>query len=179
MIVLESNPDKILDYKKRTEEFLKENPDCEGHIRVPNHLHDMFRPYGDWVNDFTENDKEELRVVEDDLTSFDGFYITADHNDHYRIKYFTDYDTEDHLYHYGVCDNASQIIHQIETPENSIVLMTPVFQENEPEWGGWRWHKWGKYIGVQDPQCEYIHDEENVRMVYCYSVVTLKKSNER
>lgn len=41
--------------------------------------------------------------------------------------------------------------------------------EQYPE-GGWRWHKWGPYIGVQNPQCEYLYDEKNIDVVYTYHI---------
>ena len=32
--------------------------------------------------------------------------------------------------------------------------------EKEPGEGGWRWHKWGPYIGKHDVQHEYLADED-------------------
>jgi hypothetical protein len=41
--------------------------------------------------------------------------------------------------------------------------------------GGWRWHKWGPYIGTQEPKCEYIHDEPEIEEVFTYHVYELKQ----
>lgn len=32
--------------------------------------------------------------------------------------------------------------------------------ENRGRGGGWRWHKWGEYVGEGDPRREYLDDEE-------------------
>ena len=38
------------------------------------------------------------------------------------------------------------------------LFFTKIHQE--PGEGGWRWHKWGPYIGKHDIQCEYLADED-------------------
>lgn len=68
---------------------------------------------------------------------------------------------------YGVADTIEQIKEyyreEIVDRENNYVLaLTPVWQEreNKGKGGGWRWHKWGEYIGKLNPKCEYLDDEE-------------------
>lgn len=68
---------------------------------------------------------------------------------------------------YGVADNVEQIKEyykeEIEDPDKKyIIAITPVWQEkeNKGKGGGWRWHKWGEYIGKLKPQCEYLDDED-------------------
>lgn len=85
---------------------------------------------------------------------------------------------------YGVADNVEQIktyfnkyINNL--TEKYIISITPVFQhkENKGEWGGWRWHKWGEYIGTLNPQCEYLDDEEfgeNFQYVLCFNIYKVK-----
>jgi hypothetical protein len=42
---------------------------------------------------------------------------------------------------------------------------------NRGRGGGWRWHKWGTYIGDGDPQWEYLDDEEGFDDgVYTFSI---------
>jgi len=82
---------------------------------------------------------------------------------------------------YGVADNIDQIINlyapQIMDPDKRyIITLTPVFQDksNRGKGGGWRWHKWGEYIGTLQPQCEYLDDEdftEDFKYVLCYSLM--------
>lgn len=80
-----------------------------------------------------------------------------------RYKIFPDYGKTT----YGVADNIEQIkeyykeeIADIE--KKYVIALTPVWQDktNKGKGGGWRWHKWGKYIGTLNPQCEYLDDED-------------------
>ena len=85
---------------------------------------------------------------------------------------------------YGVADNVEQIKTYFNTyinnlTEKYIISITPVFQhkENKEECGGWRWHKWGEYIGTLNPQCEYLDDEEfgeNFQYVLCFNIYKVK-----
>jgi len=92
------------------------------------------------------------------------------------------YDTYDEvLYGYGVCDNAQQVIDKFEL--NSLekqytVILTPIFKEKEPPADGWRWNKWGEYIGIQKPTAEYIYDESEIDMVFVYSVYQWEDKSE-
>jgi hypothetical protein len=73
---------------------------------------------------------------------------------------------------YGVCDNYEQVLEAypsiVESDEEFILTLTPVRKADQPESGGWRWHKWGPYIGTQERTCEYLYDEPNVDLVYTY-----------
>lgn len=65
---------------------------------------------------------------------------------------------------YGVADTIEQIKEyykeEIEDKENKYFIhLTPVFQEKGIR-GGWRWHKWGEYIGELNPQYEYLNNED-------------------
>ena len=79
---------------------------------------------------------------------------------------------------YGVSDNIQQVLNRfkdkIEDPNNKYVItFTPVSSEEQPDKGGWRWHKWGEYIGTQNPEFEYLADEESIELIYCYHVYKL------
>lgn len=75
---------------------------------------------------------------------------------------------------YGVCDSVEQLLTACPELEAAgrefVVTVTPIRKVDEPADGGWRWHKWGKYIGTQNPQCEYIHDEPNIDGVLCFHI---------
>ena len=85
---------------------------------------------------------------------------------------------------YGVADNIEQIKEyykeEIEDPDRKFFIrITPVWQdkENKGNGGGWRWHKWGKYIGILSPQCEYLDDEdfgEDFEYVLTYTIQLVK-----
>lgn len=85
------------------------------------------------------------------------------------------------LHEYGVADNAEQVLAHYkfleEDKENTyFVSLTPVFREHQPADGGWRWHKWGQYIGCQKREgYEYLYDEKNIEYVLVYHVYRFKK----
>jgi hypothetical protein len=91
------------------------------------------------------------------------------------------YDPENQLSigEYGVCDNIQQILEQCPELENDldrqfVITVTPVLKKNQSNRGGWRWHKWGEYIGNKVPQCEYLFDEPEIDGVLVYHIYTKK-----
>lgn len=52
---------------------------------------------------------------------------------------------------YGVCDNYMQILDQcpeLQDPNRIfLITLTPIKKEKQSPKYGWRWHKWGEYIG--------------------------------
>lgn len=75
----------------------------------------------------------------------------------------------------GVCDNYEQVIAhhpEVNDPETKYVItLTPVIKADQSAYGGWRWHKWGEYIGVHTPQHEYLYNEDDtIQVVYCYHI---------
>ena len=91
-----------------------------------------------------------------------------------RLSMFGDADHTEH----GVCDNVSQILakwpHLMHSSQRHFITLTPIRKEEQPEFGGWRWHKWGPYIGDHEPQYEYLYDEEGIEVVYVFRIYTLK-----
>jgi len=75
---------------------------------------------------------------------------------------------------YGVCDDVEQLLKacpELEAPGREfVVTVTVIRKADEPAEGGWRWHKWGEYIGTQNPQCQYIHDEPKIEGVLCFHI---------
>ena len=75
---------------------------------------------------------------------------------------------------YGVCDDYRQVLGQCPeleaTGREFAITVTPVVKANQAESGGWRWHKWGPYIGTQTPTTEYLYDEPEIEKVYCYHI---------
>lgn len=85
---------------------------------------------------------------------------------------------------YGVSDNIDQIKEYYKdwiTKSDWVISVTPVFQhkENKGKGGGWRWHKWGPYIGKLNPQYEYLDDEDFGEdfcgYILCYHLYPVKK----
>lgn len=75
---------------------------------------------------------------------------------------------------YGVADNYAQIIEKFPeiTAEGTKYVIT--YQrlnkdEQSPD-GGWRWTKWGEYIGDQDPQHDYLYWEPEIESIIVFNV---------
>jgi hypothetical protein len=80
-----------------------------------------------------------------------------------RYKIFPNYEKIT----YGVADNIEQIKEYYkeevaDTEKKYCLVLTPVWQKKEKKGkgGGWRWHKWGEYIGKLNPKFEYLDDED-------------------
>lgn len=74
---------------------------------------------------------------------------------------------------YGVSDNLCQILNWCR--ERNIdgqvcIRATPIFRDAQPHGGGWRWHKWGDYIGTKTPTEEYLSDEAEIEFVYAFTI---------
>lgn len=75
----------------------------------------------------------------------------------------------------GVCDNLQQLLEYvpevISSERKFVITLTKILKRNQSPTGGWRWHKWGPYIGTQNPQHEYLYDEENIKEVFVYHIM--------
>lgn len=75
---------------------------------------------------------------------------------------------------YGVCDSPEQFMELIGKhldaieDQEFVVSFVKLCKADEPPDGGWRWHKWGPYIGTQKQRCEYLAHEPEVEVVYTY-----------
>jgi hypothetical protein len=75
---------------------------------------------------------------------------------------------------YGVCDDIANLLEKCPELEAEgrefVVCLTKIDADEQPDSGGWRWHKWGEYIGAGEPSTEYIHDEPSLRQVFVYHI---------
>ena len=178
MIIFKEDTALLQKHCERIKEFIKEYPEYEEDFRIPKTLDDVFCPYEKWIRSMTEEERIKYHIIADNELSFEGIYVTNDCNNHYQIEHLTDYEEVDFLYDYGVVDNATQILENIEIPDNAVVLMMPVFKEDQGDYG-WRWHKWGPYYGIQNCECEYLANEKGTEMIYTFSVITLKQKEKQ
>lgn len=86
----------------------------------------------------------------------------------------------EHVNDYMVCDTIEQALEYwkgaVENPDHKYVIsLMPVQKKNEPSTDGWRWHKWGEYIGTQNPQCEYLFDEPEIEKIYCANIYNVEE----
>lgn len=104
----------------------------------------------------------------------------------YEIGHFGSSDFLGNYNHYpelsisfcGVCDDYQQILDAcselLESDQQFIITITAIIKANQPKKDGWRWHKWGQYIGALEPTCEYISDEPHIDKVYVYHIYEKK-----
>lgn len=83
----------------------------------------------------------------------------------------------------GVADNIQQIKDYYkeeiaDTVRKFIITFTIVYQDknNKNKHDGWRWNKWGDYIGKFDIQHEYLDDEnfgDDFEYVICFNLIEI------
>lgn len=79
----------------------------------------------------------------------------------------------------GVCDSTEQFIARFKEaldahPRNWCVSFVVLHKAYEPVMGGWRWHKWGPYIGEKSPQHEYLaHEGPEITQAVTFHVYAL------
>lgn len=78
-------------------------------------------------------------------------------------EYLHKYVLTDNDFH-GIADNIEQIKEKhklfVEGDEKFILCVNPIWQKDEPKWGGFRFHKNGQYIGKYEVSCEYFAHED-------------------
>ena len=79
---------------------------------------------------------------------------------------------------YGVCDgltNFLEVFHdELSTiPEKVCVALTPIHRSEQPQHGGWRWRKWGPYLGQHSIEHEYLYDEA-IDVVWIYHIYVIR-----
>lgn len=79
---------------------------------------------------------------------------------------------------FGVVDHWTQLpLEALEHDErNLLVFLGRHAKEDQDERGGWRWHKWGPYLGVFQEQAranEYLYDTPDVIEVWSYRIVEI------
>lgn len=139
-------------------------------------------------NIINENEDEFLKMLTDDSDCtfvngnevIPGIYITDLNVKNFLIGAIVEEwesfcDNDNYRDNYGVCDNHKQVLKEYpeltESPDrNFVVLMTPILKSEQSEKYGWRWHKWGEYIGDMNPSHEYLYDEPDIEKVYVYHI---------
>jgi len=79
------------------------------------------------------------------------------------------------IYNYGIADTVEQIkAHCYDVLDNDshnwFITYQIIYKEDQVKEGGWRWRKWGEYIGDYKPQCEYLYDEPYIDKVILFHV---------
>lgn len=80
---------------------------------------------------------------------------------------------------YGVADSIKQILEHykdwLSDPDNqSVLFVVEINKKDCSPKGGWRWCRWGEYIGIQEPTREYLYDEPVIESVVVYNIFTVR-----
>jgi len=151
------------------------------------------------IKDFVKNDKEIKYYVDynhEDLDDEFCLHHIVRHgvgiyeyclNLKFQIRDMTSYEEDRHYEYennsipwhmsYGVADNIQQILEQcpwfLTTEKEFVLELYRVKKSEQSDWGGWRWHKWGEYIGTQTPTTEYIYDEPVIEEVLVFGFIPI------
>ena len=188
LIKLEMPENLLKKYNDTVIRLKKEHPDFS--FDPVENASDLFWPYVDVLNECTDY----VPDVPDTITNFDGIY--CNHPLDLYLPY-SNYKTRENNHFWiedkygcsfsGVCDNASQALEYFENLEKElntdfgdcVIEMSLISKEHQPKYEGWRWHKWGPYIGIKNPQCEYIVDEdESIKAVWCFQLIPVEPIEE-
>jgi hypothetical protein len=84
-------------------------------------------------------------------------------------------DMDSFVEYYGVGDSPDQVLAHpdiqrafVNSDKAFVACFTPILKSDQPARDGWRWHKWGEYIGNQNSQHEYLYDEDDIEEVVVY-----------
>lgn len=74
------------------------------------------------------------------------------------------------VWDYGVADNVEQVIDYYNNGDfkgNHVIFFRTIYRDTAD---GWRWHKWGEYIGEKHPTTEYLADEKEIDKVVIFRI---------
>ncbi|MBN3402913.1 hypothetical protein [Clostridium botulinum] len=177
LVKLINNEEKIKKHNDLCEELKNSEPNINWEKVKLKNINDRFSPYELWLKELGQ--EKTIKTIKDTMKDINNIYI-SNLNWKHSLQDLTDYKfvNEYNEFDYGVCDNASQVLdycnkeiqeYEKYKKKKYIAVMTPIFKSSQDEYG-WRWHKWGSYIGVQNPQHEYLADEKNIDMIYVFQV---------
>lgn len=191
IIKLELNSEKVKQYNQRIRELREKHP--EFHWKEIEKLEDAFCLYPRMLRDKAWMKYKPIAKDHRPSVEMQGIYV-CELNSSYKIQQLTNYkearDFDSPLYwcSHGVSDNASQVLDYYKhlltvygdymNNHKFVILMTPIFREDQPKSGGWRWYKWGQYIGDFESKCEYLYDEEGIDYVWVFKILEVEECEE-
>jgi len=169
----------IDEYRKKIEEHCTPEKFEEIKNHIPKNLNDIFHRIdtGIYYTGLNFNHRIKLLSTNKIKDKFESFTFMKRVNGEVDWEYIRKCIKEgkEHKDNYGVCDNYQQVLDRY--PELNDVnrkFVLSLCKISKKENSGWRWHKWGKYIGVQNSQCEYIDDESEIEEVYVYHIYEME-----
>jgi hypothetical protein len=171
------------------------NPECLEKFKQqfrPEFWNDIFYKIQDGIHCFGFSNEGKDVVVFGALPLSPGVYESVGIDDHnfmndvfgaeawsfetFKSKGITEFHDMMHyqgvLPDYGVADSWQQVLMKkpeyIQCEDKYVLFVSEVRREHQSPKGGWRYHKWGEYIGEQGPQHEYLYDDTHIDSVMLY-----------
>jgi len=148
-------------------------------LQTPDRLKAIDPEIQAWLTEFDLPIPQEIEpgVIGCSIANFDFFIWDAKTNVPFYMRYpsFESEGPDDYMDSYGVCDSPQQFLDRfkarlVNDPRPLCVTFTHVCKVPGNR-EGWRWHKWGTYIGTGTPECEYLDDEPGFENgVYVYTI---------
>lgn len=114
----------------------------------------------------------------------DGFYPFYGVSDNVtQVKRYLQKQIDTYLYQNDITGDqdfykGKRLVNFIQMHPNYrfVILFTPFINDhtNGFETQGWRWHKWGEYIGKHTPCCEYLSDEKGIDYVLTWKLAIVE-----
>lgn len=153
-----------------------------------------------------EEDSKDLDITGIYMSDLNGHYDIEDLTNFNEVDEFELIDKYKFFPMNGVSDNASQVKNYLnkiiniylngtskdeyffegqglfnliknEPNYQFILLLTPIINNHDKSsWGGWRWHKWGEYIGKHNPQYEYLDHEDGIDYVLVWKLCPIERN---
>lgn len=183
LITLEDNQEKLKAHNELCEELKISEPSINWEKQKLENINEEFHRYNSWLEELKN---ENIKIIKDNNgNDLNNIYVSMLNWQH-DLERLTDYKLVNKYgeWTYGVCDNASQVLEycdkqisegELNKNKEYIIVLTPMLKRHQPKRYGWRWHKWGEYIGIQNPQYEYLADEDNIDMVYVFEVKEVER----
>ncbi len=114
----------------------------------------------------------------DCLISKDGGNLRGD-DDWVEYPDVPDFPNGEYCNSYGVCDSYEQFMEDYgflleQDSAGYCMSFNDLKKAEQPSSGGWRWRKWGPYIGRKEPKMEYLYDEPEIDGVTIFHIYRRK-----
>lgn len=175
---LQVDINQVASFNKTSEELARDGVITEA---VKYDIDDVLIPYSK-IFEMMEGFKDDL-YVQETRKDFDGVYYASESDVRLFCKNYEPSNEWSSIY--GVADNVTQILDYIDiikkegqvNLDNAIIAIDFHYKKNQPADGGWRWHKWGRYIGKYHISHEYLYDED-ITMVISWEILNLQPKQE-
>lgn len=174
------NEEKV-DKRNKLVDIMFERGDVKDTSLKVKDVEDILVKYDKWKQHIIEN--KNYKLIDEKDISYP--VIVTGLNFSMKLESLTDIKVKKNYEngYYGLCDNAEQVIKYYESLiankelymfSNYIITLTPMIKEAQPERDGFRFHKWGQYLGVQDIESyEYIYDSD-IDLIYSFHIYQIK-----